>query len=107
MVAPARNRVAAAAARAAPDLDVIFMGILQKKCEGASPASSESSSRQTAPRESYAAALALVTRAAEFISAAGSKQRGTGGAGPSPLLIRRLDIDELAAYDGVPRPGSH
>src|SRR6266446_7665576 len=38
MVAPARNRVAAAAAMVAPDL-VIFMGILQKKCEGASPAS--------------------------------------------------------------------
>jgi hypothetical protein len=74
MVAPARNRVAAAAAMAVPDLDVIFMGILQKKCEGASPASSDSSSRQTAPGNSYAAGLALVTCAAEFISAAGSKQ---------------------------------
>jgi hypothetical protein len=30
MVAPARNRVAAAAAMAAPDLEVIFMFILQQ-----------------------------------------------------------------------------
>src|SRR3954468_5810373 len=75
MVAPARNRVAAAAARVAPDLDVIFMGILQRKCQGASPASSDSSSRQTAPGASYAVGLVLVTRGAEFISAAGSKQR--------------------------------
>src|SRR5439155_27056378 len=49
MVAPARNRVAAAAARAAPDLDEIFICILQKKCEGASPASSDSSSRKRHP----------------------------------------------------------
>jgi hypothetical protein len=31
MVAPARNRVAAAAARVAPDLEVIFICILQRE----------------------------------------------------------------------------
>src|SRR4249919_1545347 len=38
MVAPARNKVAAAAAIAAPDLEVIFMGISSiRKWDGASP----------------------------------------------------------------------
>src|SRR5947199_10504948 len=57
MVAPARDRVAAAAASAAQDLEVIFICILQKKAEGASPASSDSSSRQTAPGDSDAGEL--------------------------------------------------
>ena len=38
MAAPARNRVAAATARAAPDLDVTFMGVLPRGCDGAPPA---------------------------------------------------------------------
>src|SRR5947199_4457564 len=50
--------------------------------------------------------LALVTRGAEFISAAGSKQRGPGGAGPSSLLIRRSALDELGAHGGARLLGS-
>src|SRR3954454_12859408 len=39
-VAPARNKVAAAAAIVAPDLEVIFMDVSsRKKCEGAPPES--------------------------------------------------------------------
>jgi len=39
-----------------------------------------------APGDSYAVDLALVTRADDFISAAGPKQRGPGSAGPSAHL---------------------
>src|SRR5436190_65557 len=46
-VAPARNRVAAAAAIVAPDLEVIFMDVSsRKKFEGAPPASLEIGDRQ-------------------------------------------------------------
>jgi hypothetical protein len=38
MAAPARNRVATAAARVALDADVIFMGVLFQRNEGACPA---------------------------------------------------------------------
>jgi hypothetical protein len=43
MVAPARNKVAAAAAIAAPDLEVIFMSISSKReFDDAAPASRDS-----------------------------------------------------------------
>src|SRR6478735_9666729 len=56
MVAPARNKVAAAAAIAAPDLEVIFMSISSiKKWNGAPPRRTcEFQGRQGAPSDSYA-----------------------------------------------------
>jgi hypothetical protein len=68
---------------AVPDLDVIFICILQKKCEGCIARKQRRFQPQTAPEDSYAVGLALVTRGSEFISATGSKQRGPGSAGPS------------------------
>ena len=78
MAAPARNRVAAAAAIAAPDLEVIFMGISLRKCEGAPPASRMISARPAAPSDSYGFKTALVTPLAELLFADGSKPQAEG-----------------------------
>ena len=110
MVAPARNRVAAAAAIAAPDLEVIFMSISsKKKFEGAPPEAAKFG-RQAAPGDNYGAVRGLVTRPAKFIltTARWSKQEGPAPM-PSPPRVNsgRSALDELRAHGvalAFPRP---
>jgi hypothetical protein len=56
MVAPARNKVAAAAAIAAPDFEVIFMSISSiRKWDSAPPQAADFRADRGAPSDSYAA----------------------------------------------------
>ena len=74
MVAPARNRVAAAAAMAAPDLEVIFMGFPPTDCARCIAREPRSFRLKTAPGDSYASAAGLVTRPAKLILIDGRKE---------------------------------
>src|SRR5882724_6038017 len=106
MVAPARNRVAAAAAMAVPDLDVIFICILQKKCEGASPASSDSSSRKRHPKIVTRRVWPWLHAGPNLFQPLARNNEGPAAPDPRSHLIRRSTLDELGAHGGARLLGS-